>query len=183
MHVTATDVIIGAIERSSSVLCSFCRNITIDRIDIDTERLSQRGSEPLDLSQRLTVDTINNIRHNIERLRKEAEAMHTQALEQDENVLGMKEPLGYDHQPSYPALLESAKSCELCRLISEVAERDGIFPEFDPKFDMKPDQIARKNASQRLKLSAFQPRMSDACHQDFNGGLGSDKGKGVLISG
>jgi hypothetical protein len=25
--------------------------------------------------------------------------------------------------------------------------------------------------------------MSDACHQDFNGGLGSDKGKGVLISG
>jgi hypothetical protein len=67
MHVTATDVIIGAIERLSSVLCSFCRNITIDRIDIDTKRLAQRGSEPLDLSQRLTVDTINNIRHNTDK--------------------------------------------------------------------------------------------------------------------
>jgi hypothetical protein len=146
------------------VLCSFCENITIDRIDIDAEPLAQLGSawEP---SQRLTLDTINNLEslyniqrslYNITRLSKEAEAMYKRALVGDGKTLGTKEPLGYDHQPSYPALLESAKSCELCRLISEVAERDGIFPEFDPKFDVIPDQIARRNASQRLKLSAFQ---------------------------
>jgi hypothetical protein len=107
-------------------LCSFCRNITIDRIDVDAESLAQRRSQPWNPSQR------------------------------------WKEPLGYDHQPSYPALLESAKRCELCRLISEVAEQDGKFPEFNPEFDVIPDQIARRNASQRLKLSAFRQSTADS---------------------
>jgi hypothetical protein len=90
------------------------------------------------------------------------QALYNRVLVRDEKALGTKEPLGYDHQPSYPALLESAKSCELCRLISEVAERDGIFPKFDPEFDVIPDQIARRNASQRLKLSAFQQFTADS---------------------
>jgi hypothetical protein len=92
------------------VLCTFCENITIDRIAVDVKPPSQRWEEPQ----------------------------------------------GYDHQPNYPALLESAKSCELCRLISEVAEQDGVLPKFDPVFDAIPDQIARRNASQRLKLRAFR---------------------------
>jgi hypothetical protein len=108
------------------VLCFFCENITIDRIDVDAEIAAQQRSQPWDPSQR------------------------------------WKEPLGYDHQPSYPALLESAKSCELCRLISEEAERDGHIPKFDPKFDVIPDQITRRNASQRLKLSAFRQSTADS---------------------
>lgn len=68
-----------------------------------------------------------------------------------------EEPPGYNHAPDYPALLESAKTCDLCRLISDCGQDDGIFPEFDPKFDIVPDQIARRNASQRLKLQAFRP--------------------------
>ena len=61
-----------------------------------------------------------------------------------------EEPPGYNHAPDYPALLESAKTCELCRLIRDCGQDEGIIPEFDPKFDMVPDQITRRNASQRL---------------------------------
>ena|SRR5271163_4191076 len=68
-----------------------------------------------------------------------------------------EEPPGYNHAADYPALLESAKTCELCRLISDCGQDEGIFPEFDPKFDIVPDQITRRNASQRLKLRAFRP--------------------------
>ena len=77
--------------------------------------------------------------YNIKRLHIEAEAIYKRALVGDEKALGTKEPLGYDHQPSYPTLLESAKSCELCRLISKVVEQDRIFPEFNPKFNVIPD--------------------------------------------
>jgi hypothetical protein len=47
-------------------------------------------------------------------------------------------------------------------------------------------QLWAENLS-AVNLSATEPvghkpvGMSDACRQDFNGGLGSDKGKGVLI--
>jgi hypothetical protein len=108
------------------VLCSFCKNITIDRIDTAAESQAELNSQPWDESQRY------------------------------------KEPLGYNHQPSYPALLESAKTCELCQLISEVGEEDGVFPRFDPQFDAIPQQIARRNASQRLKLSAFRQSRVDS---------------------
>lgn len=96
-------------------------------------------------------------------------------LADDAEVSGLEnkeEPPGYSHHPSYPALLESAKTCELCRLISDIGENDGILPKFDPKFDMVPDQIALRNASQRLKLRAFR-----SAHDQSSGS------KGLELSG
>jgi hypothetical protein len=95
------------------VLCTFCQNITIEEITVDSK-------ESISWMER------------------------------------REEPPGYSHRPSYPALLESAKTCELCHLISDVGENHGILPKFDPEFDIIPDQIALRNASQRLKLRAFR---------------------------
>jgi hypothetical protein len=67
------------------------------------------------------------------------------------------ERAGHEHQPNWEALLRSAESCELCQLIRDVGKDDGSFPNFDPAFDEIPDQIARRKASQRLKLRAFRP--------------------------
>jgi hypothetical protein len=72
------------------------------------------------------------------------------------------EPPGYSHQPDWPSLLESAKTCELCRLIRDTAESQGTTPAFDPKYDVIPDQIARRNASQRLKLRASRTGMKSS---------------------
>jgi hypothetical protein len=85
------------------------------------------------------------------------------AVDYSPSLQRWEEPPGYNHAPDYPALLESAKTCELCRLIRDCGQDEGIIPEFDPKFDMVPDQITRRNASQRLKLRAFRqggPRSS-----------------------
>ena len=67
------------------------------------------------------------------------------------------EPPGYSHQPDWLSLVKSSESCELCRLIKDIGESEGKLPQFDPQFDAIPDQVARKNASQRLKLRAFRP--------------------------
>jgi hypothetical protein len=97
--------------RSAMVFCTFCKNITIEKLAVDFPPPLGRYDEPP----------------------------------------------GYSHQPDYPALLESAKTCELCRLVSDIGETDGSLPKFDPQFDAIPDQITRRNASQRLKLRAFRP--------------------------
>jgi hypothetical protein len=92
-----------------------------------------------------------------------------------------EEPEGYDHQPSYPALLESARSCELCSLIKECAEQNGILPKFDPQFDVIPDQIARRNASQRLKLTAFRQGGSSSISCRQLGGAKVSNAQGLHI--
>ena len=97
--------------------------------------------------------TINQIDVNAEILAQQKSRQKSRPRDPSQR---WEEPLGYDHHLNYPALLESAKSCQLCRLISEIAEQDGTFPKFDPKFDMIPEQIARRNASQQLKLKAFR---------------------------
>lgn len=75
-----------------------------------------------------------------------------------ELVNEFKKPLedfeGYTHQPSFAALLESSKTCELCRLFREAI---GSSNDFDPKFDSIPHQIAIKNSPDYIRIEAIPP--------------------------
>ena len=75
----------------------------------------------------------------------------------DFSMLRHDEPPGFSHHLDWNSLSQSAATCELCRLIKETGESEGILPVFNPKFDEIPHQIAKRNASQMLKLRAFRP--------------------------
>jgi hypothetical protein len=59
---------------------------------------------------------------------------------------------GYTHQPSFAALLESSKTCELCRLFREAI---GSSNDFNTQFDSIPEQIAIKNSPDYIRVQAI----------------------------